>query len=97
MAPKATLDLAGQGMQWSYPVECFGYSGDHILWIGLSFEKYSEGYLSDYSPQTNELRELKQKRIRLSDGFSYQMKRIGKFFYFTGEIGYLMRLSVELE
>ena len=79
-----------------FALECLGYVGKHILWIGFS-KNSNDGFalLYDYDPKTGELRELKDKRTKLNQDFPECFHRIkGKFYYIT-PLDKIMSLSVK--
>ena len=78
-----------------YVIECAGYFGGHIMWIGLSssFEGVAQVY--DYDVEKVELKELMGKRAKLLDINPHRAYRSSNQFFYIGSQGGLVRLTIE--
>ena len=82
-------------------LECHGYQMNHILWIGLSSDKFGTAQIYDYDMDKKEFKELKEKRvthhelnpIRLSRGVG----SCGSSWFYTGELGKVMKLDFKVK
>ena len=86
------LDHYRQYHGLQYTLGCLGYFGSHILWVGLTFDRQLHVY--DYDIEANELKELADFRTSYEEFAAYHLHRIGNKFYYTGNDGKLMRLSL---
>ena len=91
----ATLDKFNQdtNILFKYSLDCCGYAGDHILWVGLSwYGGIVQVY--DYDTETGVLKELEEMRVSHQEGSPYRLHKLGGKFYYTGSSGQLMCLSL---
>ena len=72
-------------------LDFFGSFGKHILWIGLSF--FGIAHVYEYNTETEELRELVDKRVDHHETTPWKLHRLDDQFYYTGSGGKLMGLS----
>ena len=92
---KAVLDLFDQGIYCSYPLECLGYVGTHILWVGLSHFHGGIAQIFDYDTESGQLRELEEKRVSHNEYCPFNIHRLGKGneLFYTGQCGRVMKLT----
>ena len=77
-------------------LECVGYSGKHILWVGLSWNTKGLVQLYDYNTQSGVLTELEEKRVAHKEKNPLKLQRFGNTFYYTGEFGKVMRMVLKI-
>ena len=77
-------------------LECYGYVGSHVLWVGLSKQKRGRSQVFDYDVSTGELRELSHLAMDLDESNPVKFERLGNYFYFVGSKGKLLRLYLEI-
>ena len=75
---------------------CCGYAGSKIIWVGLSELADEGGELYCFDLETNELTELEEKRFKHQEEYSSRLMPLGDHFYYTGNLGKVMRLSINL-
>ena len=64
----AALSLQNQGIGPQYAIESFGYSGRHILWVGISsMSGDASVHLYDFDTQTRTLRSLWTRGLERTD------------------------------
>ena len=91
----ASIDQESQKLSEKWALDCFGYSGKHILWVGLSREAGNGGvHLFDYETEAKKLRELVDKRVSHFEKNPNSMLRFGDKIYYTGHSGKLMSLML---
>ena len=73
---------------------CCGYFGSHILWVGFEEWGLARARVYDYDTKMMKLRELKSKSVPIGQSNPTDLYCIGNRFYFTGERGSFMRLTV---
>ena len=93
---KGTIYLNQKRLGSIYPLECFGYCGEHVLWLGLSSHD-AVAYLFDYDTETEVLKELEDKRCSHHEIFPYQMIKFEENFYYTGKRGRVMVVRLEVK
>ena len=93
---KASIDQCSQKIGSKYALTCLGYAGCHLLWIGLSrsFNQIVQVY--DFDTESEEFRELKERRIEHQEYDPFKVHRVGAQFFYTGKCGKFMRLRVTL-
>ena len=89
-----TLDLYSQQLGRNLALECCGYVGSHVLWVGLSIHRKKMAHLYDLNSDTGELRELEQKRVKHLEWRPCKIYRRGPDLYFTGMNQRVMNLSL---
>ena len=86
LVKKASIDLSNLKMETNYGLECLGYRGGNILWVGVT--KLGEKvYTYRYQVNDNILKELKQKRVSLDVGQNSKILRLRDQLFFTGSSG----------
>ena len=90
---KTSLDLYREKIGAKYALEAFGYAGAHILWVGLS-NAHGIAQLFDYDTEAGYFRELKNKRLAHEEADPARLVRLQDIFYYTGDRGKLMKLTV---
>ena len=93
---KACLDHYSIQTAEKYALGNFGYVGRHLLWFGLSGEKNGAVQVYDYDSKTNEFKELRGKRESHLESAPCRLLRLGNKFYYTGNKGQLVSLSVTI-
>ena len=90
----AILDKLSEWVGSLWTLESFKYVGKHVLFIGLPFKKNESAQLFEFNTETNECKELKEKRVIHQEYRPSKLHRLGNKFYYTGFGGKLMRLSL---
>ena len=91
----ACIDQVTLGMGQKWVLDCIGYIRGHIIWVGL--ENVSrDGVIQvyDYDTQTNNFRELQDKRVSHEAVYSIKFNRLHQELFSTGRKGRLMSLSL---
>ena len=79
---------------YKYALECFGYVDGHILWIGLPWNKNAPVQVYEYDTESGDFAEMEDLRVKHQEYFPYRLHRLEDIFYYTGNDGQLMRLSL---
>ena len=90
---EAILNQTSQKIEYQNTLECFGYLGGHIIWVGLS-DGSGVAQVYDYDLEGGSLRELKGKREPHQEYRPVKMMRTGNAFFYTGRNGRVMRLTL---
>ena len=77
-------------------IECFGYVGRHILWLGLSGGLDGVAMLYDYDSKTREFKELTEKVVSHKELKPVKLNKFGKKFYYVGWKGQVRAISVKI-
>ena len=77
-------------------MECFGYFGNHVLWVGIDHEYFGFVHLYDYDLRTKQLKELAEKKVESGELYPHNLVRLGDKFYYTGQDGCVMEVSITL-
>ena len=95
LVKQSTIDMRCFGIGEKYALECYGYVGSHLVWVGAS--KGREGILQvfEYSTKDEELMELKEKRVSHLELEPPKFQRFGQYLYFTGEKRKVLRVSFQ--
>ena len=95
IAVKATLDHFDQQLGGKYSLDCFGYVGNYLVWVGFSCK---EGLIQVFGHQigSGELKELENKRVSSMETYSTQLYRSRNQYYYTGNRGNVMKLSLRI-
>ena len=91
---KASIDQRQQGLQTKIALSCYGYFKRHVLWVGLSMGENGVAQVYDYNLETGEFEELVQKRRKHYEKHPLMLHQFGKIFYYTGNFGRVMKLSL---
>ena len=94
LVKKAIIDEYFQGIARKYAVDCLGYRGKYILWVGLSWEINGSAQLYAYDTKTEEFVELKEKRVFHHEVKPCKLHRVDDLLYYTGCEGKLMVLTL---
>ena len=94
LVEKACLDPYNQKIGFKYALECFGYAGSHILWVGLSHKENGVLQVYDYDLEAESLKELSEKRVKHLENNPFLLNRLNGKIYYTGRNGTLMGLEV---
>ena len=93
---KATLDCFDQQIGFKYSLDCFGYVGNYLIWVGLSVND-GNLHLYEYEVGAGELRELENKRRRgVKSLFACQLHRMGSEYFYTGNDGNIMKVKLRI-
>ena len=90
---KASIDQFEGRIGWRFGFDCFGYFGSHIMLVGLSWKR-GRLQVFDYDTKEKVLRELEDKQVGHGERFPVKLNRLGDKFYYTGDFGKVMSLSV---
>ena len=93
---RANIDQYKERMGLKLSFECFGYVGNHILVVGLEKKKPGQAQVYDYDTDTGYFRELRDKRVSSSQVNPVKLHRLGNEFYYTGDRGNILKLSVNI-
>ena len=87
-----TIDQQIEQVGEKLSLECLGYVGRHVLWVGLSDEN---GFVQvyDFNPQNGDFKELEEKRESHEEKYPFKLHRLDDKFYYTGWRGQLMCLN----
>ena len=96
LVKKAEIELLSSKMRWCQCLECCGYSGSHVMWLGLTRGESGFTQMYDYNMETNELKELLDKRMIHKEKTPLNIHRIGNDFYYCGRDGKLMKLRIKI-
>ena len=90
---KASLDMNNQEIGCKLALEMFCCQGNHILWVGLS---WNEGFVQvyDYDIEAGQLRELKDKKVSHQEFDPLRLHLLEGKFYYIGKKGRFMELSI---
>ena len=94
LTKKACIDQYNQDIGVKFALESCRFSGKHITWVGLSILDKGLIQVFDYDSETGEFRELKSKRMVHQERYPIRLQRLGTKFYYSGEYGKVMSLSV---
>ena len=90
----ACLDKFSLKIQCKLDLECYGYSGKHLLLVGLWCFRNGMVQMYDFDTEKGELRELEEKRVDHKEKYPSGLIRSSDKFYYTGWDGKLMSLSL---
>ena len=76
-------------------IDCYGYLGSHILWVGLSKGRNGKAYVYDFDVQTQELRELSEITISHGELTPIKIHRSGDDHYYVGHKGLIKKLVLD--
>ena len=92
---KAEIDLEGERIPEQLAFGCYGYAAQKILWVGLSTTRYGCVHVFEYDTQSEELRELIDKRVENEEIDPVSFHRYDNWYYYTGSSGKLMRFKLK--
>ena len=90
----ASVDLVSQKIRQKWAVECFDYADRRILWVGLSSDENGPIQFFIYDTKTGVFKELEDRRESHHETEPLKLHRLGDKFYYTGNKGKLMSLSL---
>ena len=94
---KAIIDQQPQKLGYQLVIRCYGYVGNHLLWIGFSLNHNGISFVVyDYNVLSEELSELKMKRTLSQEKVAVTVQRIDNSFYYVGMSGRVIRLKIEV-
>ena len=77
-------------------LECCGYYGGKLLWIGLEYIGFERAQLFEYNTETHDLKELVEARVEHREIWPLEIHRFGKKFYYTGVEGKVMNIILNV-
>ena len=77
-------------------LECCGYFGGHVLWVGLTEFRTEVAQFYAYNTKTRDFFELKKKKVNHQEKWPTRIHRIGNHLYYSGYDSRLMRLSITM-
>ena len=87
------LEVYKQKLAVKPALDCYGYIGSHILWVGLSKGRSGKAYVYDFDVQTRVLREMSASRIIHGELTPVKIHRAGEEqYYYVGQNGRVRRL-----
>ena len=95
LANTASFDCYSEKIGLSYFLECLGYFGTSVLCIGMSYAENGMVHVYEYDTETEELKDLEDKRVQHQEYCTLQLQRLNDRFYYTGFNGLLMSLKAE--
>ena len=96
LTKKACIDQYHQGIGAKVALQCYGYVGRFVVWVGLSVNKESLIQVYVYDTVNGDFKELINKRKRHEEFSPAKMQRIGNQFYYTGHYGKVVCLTVNV-
>ena len=93
---KASIDQFGLGVAEKFALEYYGRVGRSIIWVGLSMKIGGLFQAYEYDTYTEEIQEVTEKREIHWEKNPCRLNRLGKNFYFTGELAKIKKLSIEI-
>ena len=97
VGPKVTFGAIIDKFAAKIPVkialECYGYVGNNLLWVGLSKGQKGKAQVFDYNTKTKQFRELRHMRIPHEVTGPAKLAKIGNEFYYTGVKGNIKKLD----
>ena len=90
----ATIDQFDNAIGSIRALECCGYAGNHILWVGLTEDTIGTARVYDYDPETGVLAERGDKRVDHEELYPKKLHFMNGKFYYSGMDGQLMSLRV---
>ena len=94
---RTVLDQRGMDISNMHALECFGSFFEHLIWVGLAFNKPYTVALYDYDLEKNELREIEKGSVSHQELYPFEMYRFGDSFYYSGLNGTVTRLTLSLD
>ena len=91
----ASIDQHSQEIGCKWALECLGYFGVNVLWLGLSRNGPVQVYA--YNIETGKLKELEDKGVSHEEKYPLRLHRLNDKFYYTGYNGRFMSLSLRKE
>ena len=93
---KAVINHGFEIVMSKYSLECYGYAGDHLFWVGLTNSEEGIAQIYDYNTLTGQLSELVGKRVFHGEENPNRLVRLEDRFYYIGSKGKLMRLGLAI-
>ena len=85
-----SIDCSNQKIGFKYALDCFGYFGKCILWVGLTRDQLTQVYY--YDTERAELRELQESRVNHQEDRPVRLHHLNRKLYYTGMNGQLLSL-----
>ena len=92
----ATIDQFDQQIGFKFALEPLGRFGSHLLWVGLTLFKSGLIQVFDYNTETEEFRELEEKRVNHRAKRPYKLHLLDEKFYYIDWNAKLRSLTVNL-
>ena len=88
---------SGPYLSGNSAISCVGYFQNNLVFVGLSPSFIREGFaqLYAYNTENEELEELEEARVSHGEVRPSRMVKLGSSFYYTGEKGKVMKLTVK--
>ena len=86
------LDQLSQKVGDKLALECYGYIGSHIIWIGLTKDEESKCKVYNFDTETRAFYEMMSKKRSCIDSFPIKLQRVGEYLYYVGHTGMIKRL-----
>ena len=91
---KASIDCFNQNLGQKLCMDCYGYAGRDIIWVGFSGNENGVVQMYAYNMEREELKELEEKRVNHQEYYPVKVQRVGGEFYYTGWSGRVMELRI---
>ena len=93
---KDVVDHYEERIGRKFALEFYGYYGGHILWVGLSVGRFGVAQIYDFDINGGKLKELEERGVEHQEKWPLKLSRFGNDFYYSGDHGKLMRLSISV-
>ena len=94
LVQKAMIDCFDLGKGYKAALECCGYSGNRIFWLGLEGSSDGKAQVFEYYIETQGLKELEDCRTTHLEDCPSQIYREENNFWYSGERGRIIQLEV---
>ena len=90
------VDLLNQNLGAKLALECFGYIGSRVLWVGLTQENYAQAQVYELNSKTGVFRELVSMRAEVHVQYPMKIQKDDRdgYFYFVGSQGKIKRVFI---
>ena len=88
------IDQLSHGIGQKYALECHGYVGTHLIWLGLSTDDNGFVQIYDFDTESGELEELEEKRVNHQEFHPFKILRLGNGWYYAGGHGQVMKINL---
>ena len=94
LVQKGMIHCFDLGLTCKPVLQCCGYFGKKILWLGLQYQEEGLAQVYEYNTETEAIRELEGCRVHHGEELPSQMYRDENYFWFSGSKGRVVRLEV---
>ena len=91
---KACIDHYQKMIGHKFALECLGYFGRQIIWLGLGGDKNGVAQVYGYDTVTGAFEEHEDKRVSHHEKHVVKIHRMEEKFYFIGGFGTIKQLSI---